>query len=263
MSSSPRTSFICKPEQQSRSAPSWSRIHRTLVGNVFIRNSLIWLSLRNSAHAALSPWEGQNALDAAVLAYNNIALLRQQVRPTHRIHGVFRGKDWTPNSSFGVVICFHLLWTREYFFFLIVIPDNAEMQYVLSLRHLTPFLISVGGTCAHRLWLKRRRLSNVSPPAFSKFYYIIVSWAIWQEDYTKSSRARNCMSSKDTGNQARSVWLATEQSARCVLVVLISLRPSKLHRGDELAQIVNSRYGYIDYEYGIANASTDFVSICS
>ena len=31
--------------------------------------------------------------------------------------------------------------------------------------------------------------------------------------------------------------------------------------GDELANIVNSRYGCIDYEYGIAGASTDFVSI--
>jgi hypothetical protein len=31
--------------------------------------------------------------------------------------------------------------------------------------------------------------------------------------------------------------------------------------GDELANIVNCRYGYIDYEYGIAGASTDFVSI--
>lgn len=53
----------------------------------------------NRAHAALSPWEGQNALDAAVLAYNNIALLRQQVKPTHRVHGVFKGKDWAANSS--------------------------------------------------------------------------------------------------------------------------------------------------------------------
>ncbi|KAI0364207.1 hypothetical protein BV20DRAFT_956760 [Pilatotrama ljubarskyi] len=53
--------------------------------------------LGHTAHAALSPWEGQNALDAAVLAYTNIAVLRQQLKPTHRVHGVFEGKDWTPN----------------------------------------------------------------------------------------------------------------------------------------------------------------------
>lgn len=53
---------------------------------------------RSSAHAGLSPWEGQNALDAAVLAYTNVGLLRQQIKPTHRVHGVFGGQDWAPNS---------------------------------------------------------------------------------------------------------------------------------------------------------------------
>ncbi|KAG2122010.1 hypothetical protein BD769DRAFT_1360796, partial [Suillus cothurnatus] len=34
----------------------------------------------------------KNALDAAVLAYNNVSLLRQQIKPTHRVHGIFEGK---------------------------------------------------------------------------------------------------------------------------------------------------------------------------
>ncbi len=54
------------------------------------------------AHAALSPWQGQNALDAAVAAYTNVALLRQQVKPSHRVHGVFEGEDWVPNSEFAL-----------------------------------------------------------------------------------------------------------------------------------------------------------------
>jgi metal-dependent amidase/aminoacylase/carboxypeptidase family protein len=37
-----------------------------------------------NAHAAGIPWEGINALDAMVLAYNNIGLLRQQILPTDR-----------------------------------------------------------------------------------------------------------------------------------------------------------------------------------
>lgn len=37
------------------------------------------------AHSALNPWLGVNALDAAVLAYNSISVLRQQVQPTNRI----------------------------------------------------------------------------------------------------------------------------------------------------------------------------------
>lgn len=41
-----------------------------------------------AAHAAAAPWEGRNALDAAVLGYVNVAALRQHIRPTERIHGV-------------------------------------------------------------------------------------------------------------------------------------------------------------------------------
>ncbi|KAF5861431.1 hypothetical protein ETB97_000311 [Aspergillus alliaceus] len=40
-----------------------------------------------SAHAAASPWEGVNALGAVVAAYNNISMLRQQLRPDERVHG--------------------------------------------------------------------------------------------------------------------------------------------------------------------------------
>ena len=41
-----------------------------------------------ASHAAAYPWEGTNALDAVVVAYNSISLLRQQMRPTWRVHGV-------------------------------------------------------------------------------------------------------------------------------------------------------------------------------
>ncbi|XP_074943370.1 xaa-Arg dipeptidase isoform X2 [Phalacrocorax aristotelis] len=39
-----------------------------------------------ASHAAAYPWEGVNALDAAVLAYNNLSVLRQQMKPTWRVH---------------------------------------------------------------------------------------------------------------------------------------------------------------------------------
>jgi len=39
-----------------------------------------------TAHAAVAPHEGMNALDAAVLTYNAIGVLRQQVKGDHRIH---------------------------------------------------------------------------------------------------------------------------------------------------------------------------------
>ena len=40
-----------------------------------------------AAHASAQPWEGRNALDAAVLCYNNISVLRQQLKPYMQIHG--------------------------------------------------------------------------------------------------------------------------------------------------------------------------------
>ncbi|CBQ72232.1 related to amidohydrolase [Sporisorium reilianum SRZ2] len=50
-----------------------------------------------TAHSGAAPWEGINALDAAVLAYNNISALRQQIQPQERIHGIIHGSNWAPN----------------------------------------------------------------------------------------------------------------------------------------------------------------------
>lgn len=40
-----------------------------------------------NSHAAANPWDGVNALDAVVCAYNNVSFLRQQMRPEERVHG--------------------------------------------------------------------------------------------------------------------------------------------------------------------------------
>ncbi|KAJ5766071.1 uncharacterized protein N7511_003687 [Penicillium nucicola] len=42
-----------------------------------------------NAHAGGNPWDGVNALDALVQAYNGISSLRQQILPDERIHGAF------------------------------------------------------------------------------------------------------------------------------------------------------------------------------
>lgn len=41
-----------------------------------------------AAHAAADPWAGVNALDACIQTFNAISMLRQQVRPDCRIHGI-------------------------------------------------------------------------------------------------------------------------------------------------------------------------------
>jgi metal-dependent amidase/aminoacylase/carboxypeptidase family protein len=50
-----------------------------------------------AAHAAAAPHEGRNALDAAVLGYQNVAALRQHILPTERIHGIVTKGGDKPN----------------------------------------------------------------------------------------------------------------------------------------------------------------------
>jgi amidohydrolase len=50
-----------------------------------------------AAHAAAYPWEGVNALDAVVTAYTSISVLRQQMKPTWRVHSVITNGGAKPN----------------------------------------------------------------------------------------------------------------------------------------------------------------------
>ena len=62
-----------------------------------------------AAHAAAFPWEGVNALDAAVMAYNAVSVLRQQMKPTWRVHGIITNGGVKPN----------------------IIPEKAVMEYLV------------------------------------------------------------------------------------------------------------------------------------
>ncbi|KAJ7253038.1 hypothetical protein B0H12DRAFT_1117157 [Mycena haematopus] len=141
----------------------------------------------HTAHAALSPWEGRNALDAAVLGYNNISALRQQLRPTHRVHGIFEGKDWAPN----------------------IIPDYAK--------------------------------------------------------YICFVRAPTVVEQKETLKRVLPCFDAAALATGCTVKVTFEGESSDIRQnkalGDEVAHIVRSKYGDIDYEWGIKSASTDFGNV--
>lgn len=62
-----------------------------------------------TAHASSYPWEGVNALDAAVMCYNNISCLRQQMKPTWRVHGVIKNGGLQPN----------------------IIPEETELEFYI------------------------------------------------------------------------------------------------------------------------------------
>jgi amidohydrolase len=58
----------------------------------------IWVTYSGeAAHAAAFPYKGRNALDAAVLGYMNVAALRQHIRSSERIHGIFTEAGDRPN----------------------------------------------------------------------------------------------------------------------------------------------------------------------
>jgi amidohydrolase len=50
-----------------------------------------------AAHASADPWEGVNALDAVIQTFNNVSMLRQQIRPEARIHGIVTQGGAAPN----------------------------------------------------------------------------------------------------------------------------------------------------------------------
>src|SRR5205823_6084471 len=50
-----------------------------------------------AAHASADPWEGINALDAVIQTFNAVSMLRQQVRPECRIHGIITNGGAAPN----------------------------------------------------------------------------------------------------------------------------------------------------------------------
>lgn len=60
-----------------------------------------------TSHAGAKPYEGVNALDAVVSFYNNISMLRQQLKDGTRIHGIILEGGDTANS----------------------IPDRCKMRY--------------------------------------------------------------------------------------------------------------------------------------
>ena len=58
-----------------------------------------------AAHAAADPWEGVNALDAVIQTFNAVSMLRQQVKPSSRIHGIVTSGGAAPNIIPELAAC--------------------------------------------------------------------------------------------------------------------------------------------------------------
>jgi amidohydrolase len=68
-------------------------LHQDLLGIVRVNFDFAG----KAAHASADPWEGINALDAVIQTFNAISLLRQQLRPEVRIHGIITNGGAAPN----------------------------------------------------------------------------------------------------------------------------------------------------------------------
>ncbi|KAJ5714108.1 uncharacterized protein N7483_011289 [Penicillium malachiteum] len=70
----------------------------TVIEGGYLANDKVQVTFTGKpAHAAAAPWEGINALDAVVSAYVNISMLRQQILPTQKVHGVIKNGGDRPN----------------------------------------------------------------------------------------------------------------------------------------------------------------------
>lgn len=77
-------------------------IHPMTEDTIALNTSLVARGLEfefhgRPAHAAANPHEGRNALDALIVMFNAIGLLRQQIRPDARLHGVITYGGGAPN----------------------------------------------------------------------------------------------------------------------------------------------------------------------
>ena len=77
-------------------------VHPMTEDTVSLTSSLVARGLEfeffgRAAHAAANPHEGLNALDALIVMFNAVGLLRQQVRSDARIHGIISYGGGAPN----------------------------------------------------------------------------------------------------------------------------------------------------------------------
>jgi len=102
--------LMAHPSPRDNATPGVQALHELKV-EYFGRN----------AHAAAMPWQGINALDALVVGYNAISVLRQQIKPTDRVHGIFTHAGLKPNIIPDYT-------AAEYYVRSATMPELAELK---------------------------------------------------------------------------------------------------------------------------------------
>lgn len=86
-----------------------TRVHSEFLANIQVRFHFYG----KSAHAAASPHDGVNALDAVILTFNAINALRQQLSDDVKIHGIVTNGGVKPNIIPDYASCWFYVRTKE------------------------------------------------------------------------------------------------------------------------------------------------------
>ena len=114
-----------------------------------------------AAHSAFAPWEGTNALDAVILAYSNISVLRQQMKPQCNISGIITNGG--ADASIIPETASMLYYIRG--------PTSAEVDHLWSKVSACVEAAAMATGCSVKIEEAEKRYDNIMPnPILSEMY---------------------------------------------------------------------------------------------
>ncbi|XP_056150515.1 xaa-Arg dipeptidase-like [Lampris incognitus] len=143
-----------------------------------------------ASHASAYPWEGVNALDAAVLCYNSLSVLRQQIKPNWRIHGVIKHGGVKPN----IIPAYTEL---EYF---LRTPSRGELPLIKSKVERCLRAAAMATGCEVEVQFARNVFDNMLQNATLEELYKRNGRALGMEFTTDTEVLTNASGSTDFGN---------------------------------------------------------------
>ncbi|XP_070706008.1 xaa-Arg dipeptidase-like [Pempheris klunzingeri] len=143
-----------------------------------------------ASHASAYPWEGINALDAAVLCYNNLSVLRQQMKPDWRVHGIIKHGGVKPN----IIPAFTEL---EYY---LRTPSRAELPILKAKAEKCFSSAAVATGCEVEVQFARNEYDNMLRVAALEELYERNGKALGMDFTTDEAVLHNESGSTDFGN---------------------------------------------------------------
>ncbi|XP_076611604.1 peptidase M20 domain-containing protein 2-like [Chaetodon auriga] len=143
-----------------------------------------------ASHASAYPWEGINALDAAVLCYNNLSVLRQQMKPDWRVHGIIKHGGVKPNIIPAYTELEYYLRT----------PSRAELLVLKEKAEMCFRSAAVATGCEVEVEYAKNAFDNILRNTTLEDLYESNGRALGMEFTTDEEVLKNASGSTDFGN---------------------------------------------------------------